>query len=287
MAEKKIKKSTITLLSLTTLSVGMFGYSEFIAPKQEQAKQTTVYVANETIPANSKIEAGMFKAVPQEKSYVVQGSVENLNQVVGKYLTGGLNKGELLSDSRITSDSSSEGDLLTEVQITSSIPIANNDNVRLYVKYKKGDNGMGNFSVKELFKSKKVYTNDASTEGGGLLSAPQTATGAKSVYMKLSAEEVLKYEEARSTGEIVMVKILGDEAIQKETANTQTSEEQTELNSDKKAKDNATLSQYVVKDGENAKEIAEKFSIEKDKLIELNEGKTSYKTGDVILVPSI
>lgn len=273
------------LAGLTVLSLGLFGYQNIYVPNFVLEKEAIVYVAKDDIPAYTEVDHTMFSGVSISERSVVPGSVTDLNAVTGKQLSGTLKKGELLSSARLTEEGIPQGELLTEVKIESNLPLKDNDNVRIYVKYQDEGNL---FTVEELFGSKKVYTQNT-VFGVVEETAGQTQSDGMKFYLKLDQKEVLKYEEAISTGQIIAVKILEDETIDApKSASGET--EETKLISDKKpvdTEDTRGAVQYTVKNGEKLSDIADKFVTSESTIRDMNEGLKTIKTGDKILVPAI
>lgn len=280
-----MSKQGKVLAGLTVLSLGLFGYQNIYVPNFVLEKEKVVYVAKDDIPAYSTVDYTMFEGRSISERSVIPGSVTDLNSVTGKKLSGTLKKGELLSSSRLTDDSIEQGALLTEVKIESNLPLKDNDNIRIFVKYQ--DNG-NRFAVEELFKSKKVYTKNSVFGTVEEATGQQQGDGMK-FYLKLDQDEVLKYEEAISTGQVIAVKILDDDEIKTKKAE-ENNQSQTKIVSDKqpvKSQDERGTVQYTVKDGETLSDVAEKFVTTEAKIRELNDGKSSIQKGDKILVPSI
>ena len=283
MAKKKMSTQAKILTGLSFATVALFSYQNIYVPNVVLDREAVVFVAKADIPAYTEVEVGMFDAVPVAERSVINGSVRDINSVAGQQISGSLKKGELLSEARLTTEEVPEGELLSEVKITSRLPLEDNDNIRVFVK----SQGEGNlFTVEQLFESKKVFTKDTIMgipEDG---SQQTQATEGMQFYLKLNQQEVLKYEEAISTGTIVAVKIIDDE----EVAESVTSESQTKLVSDKQPiqeKSNRGTVQYTVKEGENMASVAEKFVTSENSISEMNDGMTKVEAGDTILVPAI
>lgn len=285
MAKKKMSKQGKILTGIMLTAGVMFGYSNIYVPNVVMEKEGLVYVARADIPAYTEVDASMFQAIPISERSIVKGSVTDIGNVQGKQLSGSLKAGEMLFSARLTTDEVPEGELLTEVKIESKLPIKDNDNIRIFVKSKDKGNL---FVVEELFKSKKVYTKSTIfgiPEDGS--QQPQSSKGME-FFLKLTQDEVLQYEEAVSTGEIVAVKILGDKEVSKNVKTSKVGE--TKLVSDKQPKvDEASRGsvEYTVKDGETLKDVADKFVTSEEKISEMNDGIETIKDGDKILVPAI
>lgn len=294
MAKKKMSVQGKILAGLTVATVAMFSYQNIYVPNVVLDKEKLVYVARDDIQAYTKVTPSMFQAVPVAERSVISGSVTDINSVDGKQLSGSLKAGELLFDTRLTTDEIPEGELLTEVKIESKLPLKDNDNIRIYVKSKDKGNL---FTVEELFKSKKVYTKNT-VFGIAEDGSQQSSNSGMEFFLKLTQQEVLKYEEAVSTGTIVAVKVLEDEEVSKNvTSATDTNvdidsdiEADTKLVSDKQPiedEESRGTVEYTVKDGETMKDIAEKFVTSENEISEMNDGISEVEAGDKVLVPAI
>jgi hypothetical protein len=294
MAKKKMSTQGKILAGLSVATVAMFSYQNIYVPNVVLDKEELVYVARDDIPAYTKVTASMFQAVPQAERSVISGSVTDINSVEGKQLSGSLKAGEQLFETRLTTDEVPEGELLTEVKIESKLPLKDNDNIRIYVKSKDKGNL---FTVEELFKSKKVYTKNT-VFGIAEDGSQQSSNSGMEFFLKLTQQEVLKYEEAVSTGQIVAVKVLEDEEVSKNvTSATDTNvevdgdiEADTKLVSDKQPiedEESRGTVEYTVKDGETMTDIAEKFVTSENEISEMNDGISEVEAGDKVLVPAI
>ena len=285
MAKKKMSMQGKILAGLSLATVAMFSYQNIYVPNVVLDKEELVYVARDDISAYTTVTPSMFKAVPITENSVVSGSVTDIATISGKQLSGSLKAGELLFKTRLTTEKVPEGELLTEVKVESKLPLKDNDNIRIYVK----SQGKGNlFTVEELFKSKKVYTKDTIfgiTEDG----SQQSADTGMEFFLKLTQQEVLKYEESVSTGQIVAVKVLdSEEGNAGATATAGTDADK--LVSDKQPiedKSSRGTVEYTVKNGETMEDIAEMFVTSENEISEMNDGISEVKTGDKVLVPAI
>lgn len=287
MSKKKMSVQGKVLAGLSLATVVMFSYQNIYVPNVVLEKEKMVYVARDDVSAYTTVTPSMFKAVPVAVNSVVSGSVTDINSIDGQQLSGSLKAGELLFKTRLTTDKVSEGELLTEVKIESKLPLKDNDNIRIYNKYK---NKEAQTVVEELFHSKKVYTKNTIfgiAEDG----SQQSSDSGMGFFLKLTQQEVLKYEEAISTGQIVAVKILDAEEV-KVSANEVKSDTNAEkkLISDKQpieVESSRGAVEYTVENGETMEDIADKFVTSKNEISEMNDGITEVKTGDKVLVPAI
>lgn len=286
MAKKKMSTQGKILSGLGVLTVAMFSYQNIYVPNYVLDNEALVYVARADIPAYTEVKGTMFQAVPVAERSVVSGSITDISSIEGQQLSGALKAGELLFKSRLTTDGIPEGELLTEVKIKSKLPLNDNDNIRIYVK----STGKANvFTIEELFSSKKVYTKNTIfglTEDG----SQQSSSEGMEFFLKLNQQEVLKYEEAVSTGEIVAVKVLEDKEVAQSAVSAPKSENQTKLVSDKQpvvSEQKRGAVEYTVKEGETLEDVAEKFVTTENQISEMNDGIGSVQEGDKILVPAI
>lgn len=286
MSKRTMSKQAKVLTGLLVLTGGLFSYQNIYVPNFELEQEAVVYVARDTIPAYTEVDASMFQGVTVSAHSVLPGSVTNIQSVSGKQIVGTLQKGELLSNARLTEDENPEGSLLTEVKIESNLPLKDNDNVRLIKKYK-GEGGK--FIVEELFASKKVYTKN--TVFGVVENTAGQPQDGMSFYLQLDQDEVFKYEEAISTGQIIAVKILDEVDDSVESSVSKENEAgTTKLVSDIEpiqTEDSRATVQYVVKDGEDLADIADKFVTTESSLREMNDGISKVKAGDKIFVPAM
>lgn len=292
--KKREKNLTITLLGLAAASIGMFAYSNLYVPNVQDDDKAKVYIAAENIPAHVKLEKEMFKSIQVSKNSVINGSVTNLNQVVGKQLDGKLEKGELLFSSRIATkeEEQNDGNLISELLTTTSLPLANNDSIRVYVQYGEKDK---NFKVEELFHEKKVVsrekvsdntvTDKVSDAANTSFVSTQEDGSDKSIFIRLTDEEALKYQEAENTGSIFVVKIV-DPENDKSTNNGSLVSERKANKSDKENDADSALARYSVVKGDDIKTIAKKFMTTPEKIADLNNQKTAFNIGDIIYVPA-
>lgn len=286
MAKKKMSGQGKILAGLSVATIGLFSYQNIYVPNVVLDKEVLVYVARADIPAYTEVTSAMFQAVPVAERSVVSGSVTDIGSIEGQQLSGSLKAGEMLFQTRLTTDGIPEGELLTEVKIESKLPLKDNDNIRIYVK----STGKANvFTIEELFTSKKVYTKTTVfglTEDG----TQQSSSDGMEFFLKLNQQEVLKYEEAVSTGEIVAVKVLEDKEVMKSAVFATKNNNQTKLVSEKQLiateVERGTI-EYTVKEGETMEDVAEKFVTTENQISEMNEGIGSVQEGDKILVPAI
>jgi|HigsolmetaAR206D_1030411.scaffolds.fasta_scaffold00003_68 LysM repeat protein len=289
-SKKRHRGLNITLILLAGLSVGMFAYANVYQPNFAPKDKVTVYVAAEDIPAHVDLSADMFKAVKMDKDSVIPGAVTNLNGVIGEQLSGKLLKGEMLFKDRIADKSESDGPLIAEIKVPTTMPLKNNDTIRVYVQYTNAD---GKVVVEELFHEKKVISRDVLANGGKFGNmAEQLAKEAVStsssndgnvIYVRMTDKEVRKYQEAVNTGELYVVKVDGEE--EDNTPNP----EKTVSERPAKAKENGkphSVGYYEVQKGDTVKSIAKRFMTTPEVIAELNGGSTNFEVGQRIKVPA-
>lgn len=286
--KKRQRNLNLTLIGLATASIGMFTYSNVYLPNFAPDKTVNVYVAARDIPAHVKLEKEMFKTIKVDEDSYISGSITNLSQIEGKQLSGKLEQGELLSQERIAVDEQSDGPLIAELSIPTTIPLQNNDTIRVYVQYVEN----GKVSVEELFHAKKVIARNQ--VGGSDISigekVEKAATEAVSasgegsvVYVRVTDQEAMDYQEAINTGTLYAVKVADVEDEETLSSGSQTSEHQVKEKQEDKNK--GTVALYEVKEGDTLTSIAKDFMTSEDRIVALNDGKTDFKAGDKIQVP--
>lgn len=279
----------LTLIGLATASIVMFTYSNIYQPNFAEKELVEVYIAAEDIPADVPLEKDMVMGVKIDKESHIPGTITNVEGVLGKQLQGSLLKGELLSEGRISDEEKSDGPLIAEIQVPTTIPLKNNDSIRVYVQYKAKDSKV---KVQELFHEKKVISRDNindTTLGQKAVEATESAVGNSSdgnvIYVKLTDKEAMDYQEAVTTGTLYVVKIAdveekttlsSGERVSKHDANEESKEDKDSKN---------TVANYEVKESDDISSIAKKFMTTEAKIAELNDGRTSFDTGDMVNVP--
>lgn len=276
----------IVLLLLVALSVLMFTYSNFIAPKLEKKSVVNVYVAKENIPTGVELQADMFTPIKVEKDSYIEGSVTRIQDVVGKSLKGQLKAGELLSTYRIQEGKvDGDGPLVAELKISSSLPLSDHDLIRVYVQRKVG----GKNVVEELFHEKRVLSKATLKAKFSLTeqtnkvitgSTDPSDNGIPSIYVRVTDKEALEYLQAVNSGKLYIVKILDEE--DKESVSNGKSVSTYPANIEDEEN---TTALYEVQEGETISDIADKFKTTEEKIAELNDGKTKFSVGQAIQVP--
>ena len=279
MNNKRINKIVYTMLGLTVVSGVMFGYQTFVLNAKNE--QGVIYVAKKYIPPKTNITKDMFEAVSMPKGGVLSSYVTNLNEINGKELKGGLLQNEPLTKQRL----STSKDLTYNLEIKlipdkSSINVGNNDYVNVYVVLK-GDNNK--IDVQKIFDSKQVIVENSNDKK----SANGDDAGEVSYIIKVNEDEALKYYDAVERGKIIFVK------NDKLDANLTSAKDyepnsQTAQNSKKEepaSKDNALVTKKVEK-GDTLESLALQYKTTTQKIVELNNGKTSFNENDEIILPA-
>ncbi|RKO61795.1 LysM peptidoglycan-binding domain-containing protein [Caldibacillus debilis] len=288
MDSKKHRGLNITLILLASLSVGMFAYANVYQPNFAPKEKVTVYVAAENIPAHVDLSADMFRSVKVDKDSYINGAVTNLDGVIGKQLSAKLLKGEILFKGRIAEESESDGPLIAEIRVPTSMPLRHNDTIRIYVQYIEED---GKVTVEELFHEKKVISRDvlANSKGLGNMAeqlakeAVSTSSDGSVIYVRLTDEEVMEYQKALNTGELYVVKVEGEEAGETMSSGKTVSERPAKEKDDEKTH---SVGYYEVQEGDTVESIAKRFMTTPEVIVELNGGATKFKTGQRIKVPA-
>jgi len=288
-SKKKYRRLNTILIVLGILSVLMFAYANVYQPHFAPKEQVTVYVAKEDISAFVDLTRDMFLPVRVDKNSVPKGAVTNINDVVGKHqLSGKLYKGEMLFKNRLAEPADGDGPLIAEIQVPTTIPLRHNDKIRVYVQYV---NEEGKVVVEELFHEKRVISRDVLQSGASIgdraeqfaKDAISPASDGNVIYLRLSDEEVLKYQEAINIGELYVVKIDGEESGEglstKKTVSERPAKQQEEVGK-------VEIGYYEVQEEDTVETIADRFSTSPEVVAELNGGATDFKPGDRIKVPA-
>lgn len=284
--KRRQRNLNLTLLGLTAASIGMFTYSNVYLPNFAEKDKVTIYIAKQDIPANVDLEANMFKEEEIDKDSLIPGSVTNLKQVEGKQLKGHLSRGELLSKYRFSDTVESDGPLIAELLIPTSIPLQHNDMIRVYVQYVEG----GKVIVKELFNKKKVIAKDRINSDSSIVQkvedATSTAVSSSSdgnvIFVRLTDKEAMDYQEAVNTGTLYAVKITNEEETT-ESPKVQVSEYNIKEDVEES---NGGIGSYIVKENDTLASIAKKNLTTEERIIALNDGKSEFKVGEEIKVPA-
>lgn len=295
--KKNEKRINYTLIGLATSSILMFGYTNIYVPNFSTKEVVNIYVANEEIPANVELTTDMFKAISIDKTSYIQGTVTNINEIVGHSLSGKLEAGEVLFSQRISDEIDSDGNLIAELIVPTTIPLSQNDKIRVYVQRIEGSK----VTITELFHSKNVISRDnvakntLSNTVNTMVSATEVSSqNSSTIYVRLTEDEVVKYQEAVNTGTLYVVKVDADESeselsTTQEVENNEETENYTSTHKvveQPNTQSTTGLATYVVQDGESMSTIAEKFHTTEDKLQSINNGKTELTVGETVNVPS-
>ena len=280
MNNKRINKIVYTMLGLTVVSGVMFGYQTFVLNAKNE--QGVIYVAKKYIPPKTNITKDMFEAVSMPKGGVLSSYVTNLNEINGKELKGGLLQNEPLTKQRL----STSKDLTYNLEIKlipdkSSINVGNNDYVNVYVVLK-GDNNK--IDVQKIFDSKQVIVDGSDDKKSA---GNQDDAGGVSYIIKVDEDEALKYYDAVERGKIIFVK---NDKLDTKLTSAKDYEPNSEIaQSSKKeepaSKDNALVTKKVEK-GDTLESLALQYKTTTQKIVELNNGKTSFNENDEIILPA-
>lgn len=285
--KKKHQGLTITLIFLAIAAVGMFIYSNIYLPNFAPKEMVTIYRAVEDIPAHVDLHANMFKPERIEKRYVPDGAVTDLSVLnETKQLSGKLFKGEILFKNRFADELESEGPLIAELLVPTTMPLQHNDTIRIYTQY---INEEGKVVVETLFPEKKVISRDALSKNGKSFGevaeefareAVSSSSDGSVIYVRLTDEEVREYQEALNTGNLFVVKVTSEEDTK---VSEKTVSERPAKKGDKKQSGEVAF--YEVQEGDNLESIANRFMTTPEVLAELNGGNVSLEPGKQIKVP--
>lgn len=287
MDKKRYRNLNLMLIGFATISVGMFAYSNIYLPNFADKEKVSVYVAKQDIPANVDLEPGMFKEVKVSEDSLIPGSVTDLKQIEGRQLKGFLESGELLSTTRFSDTNESDGPLIAELLIPTTIPLQHNDTIRVYVQYKEN----GKIIVEELFHEKKVIAKDRINADSSIVQkideATSTAVSSSNegnvVYVRLTDQEAMDYQEAVNTGTLYAVKVTHEEDESTLSSGVQVSKY--DAKKEEETEKGGTTALYEVQKGDTVSTIAKKFTTTEERIIALNDGRTDFKVGEKIKVP--
>lgn len=274
------KKTVLAIAGLLAVSGGLFGYQNFFIPAQQQASKSIVYVAKNDVPAETKVSEEMFTQVAINSDSVLEGSVQNIDEVVGKEIEGGLLKGEQLFNQRLSDETTEKGDLYVKIEPDFPVDVMEGENVRLFVQ---GSTETGENSVVELFSQKKVYSSSRETNAA----EGETVEG---YYIRMTDKELSEYYLAKSKGTIIMAKITTTEGdiVKKNKSNvkeelTNLSDKKTDKKTDKEDESNLT---YEAREGDTLESIGHELEVSVETLNEMNPDIKTIKSGDLISVPA-
>lgn len=303
MNNRKYKTSIITIVGLTVVAGGMFGYQNFYYSKQEAKSQITIYVAKTDIQAKTKVSTDLFSAklIPMSgvlDSYITQAT---LKSVIGKELKGGLLTGEPLTKVRVNSkDSNLAENLILKLEPDFVGDIKADDNIRVYVMLT--DKNNGETVMKSLFENKKIIQQQTSTEGSLVsIGSVPTDDNKSPLLIKATDAELQAYYKAKLTGKIVISKITDvDTGKISSTDSAKTTSDPLVSDYDEKSeeaknsyrandnKDNSiAVAVYTVRAEDTMDTLCKKFKTSSDAIAKLNDNKTVFNAGDKITVPAI
>lgn len=291
MNNKKYKATMGVIAGLTVITGGLFAYDNIYLEKQKEADLTTIYLAKNDIQAHTKITPEMFDGVKVQSNSVIPNTVINLEGVKGYELKGGLLKGETLSAQRLeNADTKKDGNLLLEIIPDFVGDVAVQDNIKVYVQMSNRDTG--EVTVKELFKEKKIVPSGEQ----GLIEGVSTTSTTNSnepvgYHVNASEEEVENYYIAKATGQLIVIKIEDvdtNSISSKEIKPFDKNDEDVKNASKESATSNEGLAvmTYTVESGDTLDTLALKFKTKNETISGLNEGKTTFKAGEMIQVPA-
>lgn len=281
--KKELRNNVVALSTILVASGSLFAYQNFVIPSKEASSSRIVYVARENLSRDTEIEANrndQFTPIKVNGDSVIEGSVTDLSQVDGKYIEGGLLKGELLSTMRLKENTKEEGDYFVKVEPDFPVDIRDGEEVAVFVRgYNEGD---GREQVVSLFDSKRAT---ASSRVTNLLEGEST----EGYYLRLTERELVDYYLAKNVGAIIFAKIVPNsvdvtEKIQAEgTIQDLAKIEKTEETEESEFQDGDV--RYEVKEGDTFESIAHDLEISVETLKGANPGKDQATTGQFINIP--
>lgn len=299
MINKKYRSTIAIIGLLATLSGGMFCYQNIYMPKHIESQTGTIYVAKEDIKAYTELKSDMFIPEKINESSILSGYITDISNIDGFKLKGNLLKGEAINEVRLTKDDLSEqGGLETVIQPDNQIEVSTGDYLNIYVLLT--DKITKESSVKLLFTNKKVISDDSGIKNN--ISNATNIESSKAVSVNFTEEQLKDYYLAKEKGKILIAKVgdLDEKASSNDIELSNTDEntkidkfdsQSMETSNAKRviAKDGKSISvmYYEVQDGETLDTLSIKFKTTTDNLIELNNGKNEFSTGDKITVPAV
>lgn len=289
--KRKYNTVIVSIVGLMVIAGGMIAYQDMYLNKQAQADQGTIYLADTQLQAHTIITPTMFKAVTINKNSILPGEVQNINQVSGKMLRGGLLQGEPLFSQRLEkANPAFQGDLSLEVNPTYSPGLAPNETVNVYAVITNQNNN--STVVKELFQKRVT-----SVVGGQ--SVVGAATNQPSAFMvNATPQDVNNYYTALQVGKIVVTPVNSLDVGSLKVGSTGTSIPsaqqfnasspivQQAVNQNPVNTSSQSVMSYVVQKGDTLGTLAMKFKTSDMTLSDLNNGLTQIKPGETITVPA-
>lgn len=188
----KKKSNLLLVVLLIAVAGGMFAYQNFIMPAQQIAQKTVVFVAKKDIPADTQLKQDMFSAVEVTTDSVISGSIQDMADLEGKRLIGGVLKGEPIMAQRVSDLVDEEGTYYVKVEPDYPVDLREGEVVAVMQKTEN--------TVDTLFKRKNVYSSSQVTS---ILEGESVA----GFYLLLTQEELEKYYLAKDNGGVIMTKI--------------------------------------------------------------------------------
>lgn len=247
----------------------------------QKVETVNVYVANKEIKAYDALTPDMFTVtqVPKEGNAVIlKEYATSVQDFANMFASTTINKGEILSKSRIVADNDEKG---LDYTILLDAPyvgdVAYGDNIKVYAM----DSTTGSIDV--LFKQKKVYkskvagTEEVSQEEIAVGEATGTTyEAATAMYIKVSATELKEYYTLRKTKEFIVVPIINDDALSSTSSASDTTTNDAKKEDEKKETESTVSSStnktnhVVTGDNETLETIAKQYSVSTSDLIKAN-----------------
>lgn len=273
MKDKKYKVFLIIIALLVVISGALVAFNALVL-KTEPIQYKTYYRANQNINSYTKLTTNMFDPVSVPDTMVMDGMISNIADVVNKYNSTFITKGEYLVTDKLTSDNGEAG-LIYSIPITAAYvsDVAYDDYVDIY--------GIdGNYNITLMYGGKKIYR--AKTAAINTENQTNGYESAATMYLHVTKDEMLKYYNSlRDTKLIVlsynegvttdMVNAIADSIMEKDNEEVNTIVDTFE---------------YVAIEGDTLESISEDFQVDINDIRLLNPGVTSVKPNDVIKIPA-
>lgn len=188
------------------------------ALSNKKVETVSVFMANKTIKPYDALTPDMFTvtSIPKEGNTVITNQyATSIQDFANMFAKSTINKGEILSKSRIVADNDEKG---LDYSVLLDAPyvgdVAYGDNVKVYAMDSVSESITVLFKRKKIYKSKIAATEEVAQED----IATSEATGvdyeaATSMYIRVSAAELKEYYKVKRNKELIVVPILNDEEI--------------------------------------------------------------------------
>lgn len=193
MENSKTKRTLIVTICLSLLAI-ILSIVQFVILDERKPQLMTYYVANQEVAPYTQLDESMFRQQTYMGDELPTGLVSDVQQVVGKYSSTVLSKGDLLTIERVTEDTLEANQPYTmEIQASYMGDIVYGDTVEVYYF-------RGNETPAVLFKNKKVYADKS-------LGAAPIGQKVTQMYIRVTDTEMKDYYKKLSDYAFIIVPI--------------------------------------------------------------------------------